>query len=1277
MSRNALRLCLGLLVLCNILTIDQLAAAEPAATGPGRTFSKTFLDISELEKATKFGEAATMCRQAMKTFTEPAQKKLLADAMLRLTRGEKTSIELTAAIKSLAAESKPTLASAREKLKNAGEVGRIHLRNAVRSQSGAIQVEAGSMLIILGDKYVPALFVDALIATHNPEIAELIGKTRAGLEADMIMKLAASAATYFTEVVVFLDALEKTATTAPIGAAHNADKPPVMNPARLPAHFTTAQRMIIVKTLAGFLEKYAKENAKPEEKAAAVRAETLLRDGRFPEAPGVVSETLSRHRTVPLSQRLIAVLQGMIDHVDTPALARLIGIAGSHGSIDSPTALLVIDILESRVTMKPQSGSPKKKPPDWKLLSSRVDKSLWLPLLTMLEAYVEKLAAPQPGGKALTEEQKAGLARAGAILTESTFPDTPGLLISRLKSNPSGPISEQLLALLKPMPGRLDQATIKLLIDCTASAKDDKSATIDFLMDVLETTAGAAAQKKGTPAAGLDKLPARLNMALHSSAIGALMGHIDKQWAKMKTDTSTLSPEEKATMERAEHLLVESRFPAVPALLVAKLATVKEPAPSARLVSMLSKMTDRLDGNTLKALAPHAVNEGPNRAAATTLILDAIQRIVSSPTPVTKSTKPSASASEKLAARLPPDVQLEVAKALVACMRIPKPTDKDKALIAQAEKVIVTSGLPQLTTLLISELSGDQSAPSAERCARLFLKMPATLPHLDVTAQSTVLRLLIAAVEKSDTDKTTLASVEKLLAAGGMVRTQPELVAKLASLKPGPVAVRLSGILVKVTQLMDSETIKTLSSHVAQGTEMQPLMANALVDAVEDIAAAPTVITTAAQRNTIVLGSLTVRLNQEAGTAAAAALAAFLNKQATQYKPPAQNPSHTERALVVRAQRILLQGRLPTVPKLLAGQVSEDPASPVAYQAVKLLAQATDRLAELDATSQASLVGQLITFIEKRSKATLSSTEKASLADAGKILNGCGACQVQAPIIQKLTSIKPGPFTDQLVLLTRGIPRLDPPMLTLLADHVLKGGENHAVASDLLFRSLDRIAAAPTVLPQHGSATAADLARLPARLEADQPPLIASTMVATLERTDKANPSAEEKKNNAKAVRILTGCRLPQTPALLADQLKKDPARPFADKAAALMSKMPDRMTELDSNAQKALVESLITFMEKRISAQMTTEQKASIRHAETILTQARLHETTQLLTAKLESNPNPQLANNLASLLKKLSIRIDKSTLNRISALAKKEGPNKALVTTLETYLVQQLKKN
>ena len=233
------------------------------------------------------------------------------------------------------------------------------------------------------------------------------------------------------------------------------------------------------------------------------------------------------------------------------------------------------------------------------------------------------------------------------------------------------------------------------------------------------------------------------------------------------------------------------------------------------------------------------------------------------------------------------------------------------------------------------------------------------------------------------------------------------------------------------------------------------------------------------------------------------------------------------------------------------------------------------------------------------------------------------------------------------------------------------------MASDLLFRSLDRIAAAPTVLPQHGSATAADLARLPARLEADQPPLIASAMVATLERTDKANPSAEEKKNNAKAVRILTGCRLPQTPALLAAQLKKDPSRPFADKATALMSKMPDRMAELDSNAQKALVESLIVFMEKRISAQMTPGQQASIRHAETILTQAHLHETTQLLTAKLESNPNPQLANSLASLMKKLSIRIDKSTLNRISALAKKEGPNKALVTTLETYLVQQLKKD
>ena len=1277
MNRTSQWLCLGLIVLLGCFTIDQLAAAEPAATSPGKRFSQSFLEISELEKATKFGEAAATCRQAMATFTEPAQKQLLADALVRLTRGEESAIELAAAVKSLAAESKPTLDSAREALKNAGEVGRIHLRKAVRAETGAIQEEAGSLLIVLGDKYVPAIFVDELIESHSPGIARLIGRTRAGLDTEMIMKLAPSAAAYFTDMTVFLDALERTATLEPVGTARHADKSPLMKPERLLPRFTTAQRTTIAKMLTAFLEKYANENAKPEEQAAAVRVETLLREGRFPEASGIVSGTLSRYRTAPLSQRLIAILHGMADRVDTPALTTLVGAAGSHGSINSPVALLVIDILEARLTTEPKSGSSRKKSPDWKLLSFHLDKSLRLPVATMLEAYVEKLAAPQPDGKALTEEQKAGLARASAILIESNFPETPGLLVSRLRNNLSGPVSEQLLALLKPMPGRLDQASIAQLIDCAINAKDDKSATVDFLIDVLEAEAGLDKGKKGTPATGLDILPARLDMALHSSSVSTLVSHVDKQWAKMKTDTSALSPEETATLERVEHLLVGSRFPAVPALLVARLATVKDPAPAARLESMLSKMTDRLDWATLKALAQRATSEGPNKAAATALVLDALDSIALSPTPVTRSTKPSATDSGKLASRLPPDVQPEIAGALVACMRTPKPTDKDKELIARTEKILVSSGLPQITALLIAEISADQSAPSAERCARLFLKMPAALPHLDASAQNTFLRLLMASIEKSDTDRTTLAAVEKLLATGGMVRTQPEMVAKLVSLKPGPVADRLSRILVKVTQLMDQETMKTLSSNVAQGNEMQPILVGVLIDAIDDIAAAPTVITTDSQRSTIALGVLPMRLNQDTGAAVANALAAFLKKQATQYKPPAQNPSHVERSLVARAKRILVESRLPTVPKLLAAQIAEDPASPVADQAVMLLSQATDRLGELDATSQTSLVGHIITFIEKRSKTTLSAAEKSALAAADSILKECSSCQIQLPIIKKMTSIKPGPFTDQLVETIRGIPYLDPSALTLLADHVSKGGDNHAAASYLLFISLERIAAAPTVVPRHGSAKTEELLRLPARLDPDQCPIIASALVTTLERTEKANPSSEEKKSNARAIRFLGGCRLPQTPALLADQIKKGPALPLADKATSLLIKMTDRMAELDSNAQKALVESLITFMEKRISAQMSTEQKAAIRHAETLLTSARLHETTQLLTTRLESNPNPQLAANLASLLKRLHLRIDQSTLNRISALAKKDGPNKALVTTLETHLLQKLKQN
>ena len=110
--------------------------------------------------------------------------------------------------------------------------------------------------------------------------------------------------------------------------------------------------------------------------------------------------------------------------------------------------MLVTDVLESRVVTPAQSRSGKKAQPDWKQLPLRVDRSLWLPLVTMLEAYVEKQAAPPSDGKALTDEQKAGSDRANSILVQSTFSPLPGLLLSRLKSNPSGPVAEQLLALL-------------------------------------------------------------------------------------------------------------------------------------------------------------------------------------------------------------------------------------------------------------------------------------------------------------------------------------------------------------------------------------------------------------------------------------------------------------------------------------------------------------------------------------------------------------------------------------------------------------------------------------------------------------------------------------------------------------------------------------------------------------------------------------------------------------------------------------------------------------
>ncbi len=477
-------------------------------------------------------------------------------------------------------------------------------------------------------------------------------------------------------VSIMMDALEYFVTPAPPTDKPDQKMVPALD--KLPIRLKLELQPIVAQALIAFLEKQTAPRAKdappatPEETATVARTEKFLVESRLPQVPGLLTAKLAANPKAPMARRAVKLLE--------PMTARL------H-ELDANQQASLIDSLLKFVEDLVKPG-PKN--------------------------------APQP-----TPEAVAALGQAEKILVNSHLPMLPGLLFAKLTADPAGPVAQQTAKILKQLTPQQDPLALKQHTEYLVLGGANQVAAADLMMDLIEYLVSPAPPaneptKKMPPVLG--KLPTRLNREMQLAVSTALIAFVEKETAPRPKEATPAAPEDLAAVARAETLLVESRLPNVPGLLVGTL--IKDPATpiAVKLTKLLKSMTGRLDTDNLKLLADYVIKAGPHQSAAADLLMDSLTSMVTLP----PANKP---AIQTLPARLNPELQETVAGALIAFVEkqatprpkdTPPPTAEETASVARAESILVESGLPPVTVILLQKLLKQPDGPATERMVNLL-----------------------------------------------------------------------------------------------------------------------------------------------------------------------------------------------------------------------------------------------------------------------------------------------------------------------------------------------------------------------------------------------------------------------------------------------------------------------------------------------------------------------------------------------------------------------------
>jgi len=1045
----------ALLLLPALRTADSVAQARAAeaarppesATATHGGFAQTLLDIAGLEKDTRYDEAIALCDRARAEFPEAAQQAILARTAARLARGRTQANELSFALRSLADGKEHTLEEAREKLKSAGEIGRTFLRKAVREGNEAAFREAGAVLIEMGDKTIPDIFVERWRHHHSSTMAPLIlaflERSKTDLDYGHVARLCESASAQPAVLSVVLDALEASVTMLPSTTGKKGEEPPLPQLGQLSARMNAALQPVVAKALFAYVEK--RRDPKPDERLTVERAEKVLVEGGFATVPGLLARAMARHRTGPAGRSVLGLLKRLPDRsLDDDALRELVAHAAADANNEPLAADVVLDWLEAVAGLPPP---PARKESEVATalgkLPARVRMDLQPSIANLLVGFVEKRA----GAQELPAEEESVVERAERMLVLGRFPQVPALLVSRIGASTSAPVRVRLAGMLQKMPDSLDSASLKHLIAFTVRKGNAYGVLVDLVMDVLECMAAVGPGDRRSSKKAPFKfamLPSRLDDETGRAAVAMLIDFIETH------ATGKPEEEEKKTLERAEKILIESTFLQVPRLLVERLKSNARQAVPEGHGRLLRQMAGRLDKEALRGLAACVVEGNVNRCMAARVFMDWLEwsTVVLRSDGFPERGRPPA--LETLPTRLDDNMHDLVLKTLVAFIEIqvaaemPEPERKE---LERAERILVQSGFRKTPTVLLAKLTQTASWPFRERLVGVLAQMREPLAKMEHHHRSALVNALVAILERPVQPdakpgwKAAVDQAERILAEGWLPEAPVQLVQRLKSGPAKPVAGRLVALIERRRQDVDGMDannrkvlaeglIAFLQSRVADkedGERKQDIerVGRMLTELKYDhdymlftdrLTARPAPSAEFAEELVELLeplrGSL-ARLDANRRANLLRALIAFVEKRAV------QNPTKEQREKIERAERILVESRLPEAPGLLVASMRTFSSGAAADRLVRLLDRMKNGLTKLDDNSQTQLIRGLLKVMETGSAQNATAEQKEAADRAEKLLVELKLGRTLSLLIQSFRRAT-GPFAERLARTVKG-----------------------------------------------------------------------------------------------------------------------------------------------------------------------------------------------------------------------------------------------------------------
>jgi hypothetical protein len=136
--------------------------APPAPAFDPAEFQKRLQQVLALERETKFSRALLEARQVRQDFASHPDVRQVDEIIYRLKESSRIAQGLPFAVQSLGSEDQASVRVAKQKLRDAGEVGRLFLRVALREETPAVARGAAETLADLRDEEAPPLLLKRL-----------------------------------------------------------------------------------------------------------------------------------------------------------------------------------------------------------------------------------------------------------------------------------------------------------------------------------------------------------------------------------------------------------------------------------------------------------------------------------------------------------------------------------------------------------------------------------------------------------------------------------------------------------------------------------------------------------------------------------------------------------------------------------------------------------------------------------------------------------------------------------------------------------------------------------------------------------------------------------------------------------------------------------------------------------------------------------------------------------------------------------------------------------